>query len=147
MFITYLAALGLNSGMLTDLLPSSLQLVESLASSMCGTFRCGMRTWLWHLGSSSSTMDRTWIPKMEAWSLRHQVTREVPEASLLVEKDGLKSSHQVLDSNKRAGEGEDLCFVQRQLTGESGECQREKFEMKTFFLTALLRFNLFTIQS
>ena len=45
---------------------------------------------------------------MEAWSLSHRVTREVPEASLLMEKDGLKiiklkSSHQVLDSNKCAG--------------------------------------------
>ena len=42
MFITYLAALGLNCG-IPDLLPSLLQLAESLAVA-CGIFRCGMRT-------------------------------------------------------------------------------------------------------
>lgn len=82
---------------------------------------------------------------MEAWSLRHQVTREVPEASLLVEKDGLKSSHQVLDSNKRAGEGIEFMLVLGGLSNWERESQLEN-EMKTFFLTALLRFNLFTIQ-
>ena len=73
---------------------------------------------------------------MEAWSLSHWVTRKVPEALLLMEKDGLKiiklkSSHQVLDSNKCAGEGLEFMLILGGLRKlEKGESENE---MKAFF--------------
>ena len=74
---------------------------------------------------------------MEAWSLSHRVIREVTEASLLMEKDGLKiiklkSSHQVLDSNKCAGEGLEFMLVPGGIRNWERESQLEN-EMKTFF--------------
>ena len=49
-----------------------------------------------------------------------------------MEKDGLKSSHQVLDSNKRAGEGLEFMLVLGGLSNWERESQLEN-EMKTFF--------------
>ena len=36
------------------------------------------QAYLWHVGSSSLTRDRTWAPALGAWSLSHWTTRQVP---------------------------------------------------------------------